>query len=326
MTKQRTRSLPKWMHEKHGAYYLVRQNKWTRLAGNLHDALVEYARLTAGPDSAALGKLVTDVLADLKLTVAESTYGNYVLCSKRVLKAFAKFTPQQIKPHHIARFLDANKKTPGMANFLHAFLRNVFKRAVRWGIVESDPTRDIEKFKMEGRDRLITDDEWKRIKEYASPTLSCLMDMAYLTGQRISDVMKIRYSEITEEGIYIKQKKTKASRLILMTPDLDAAINAARAIHSSVKGLTLFHKSDGAPLVYSTIYEHWRRACAAAGIEAVGKNGAHFHDIRANAATDANEAGMDSMLLLGHTTESSHQRYLRSKATKKAVPLPAKKA
>ncbi len=42
------RTLPRWMHEKHGAYYLVRKNKWHRLAGNLHDALVEYARLTAG--------------------------------------------------------------------------------------------------------------------------------------------------------------------------------------------------------------------------------------------------------------------------------------
>ncbi len=52
------RSLPRWMHEKHGAYYLVRRNKWHRLAGNLHDALVEYARLTSGSAQGALGELV----------------------------------------------------------------------------------------------------------------------------------------------------------------------------------------------------------------------------------------------------------------------------
>ena len=65
------------MHQKHGAYYLVRNNKWTRLAGNLHDALVEYARLTAGPDKGALGDLVSKTLADMKLTVAASTFKNY---------------------------------------------------------------------------------------------------------------------------------------------------------------------------------------------------------------------------------------------------------
>lgn len=315
------RTLPRWMHEKHGAYYLVRKNRWTRLAGNLHDALLEYARLTAGPDDAALADLVSKALADMKLTVAASTFKNYQTCSRRVLEAFAEFTPQQVKPHHIARFLDDNKATPSMANLLHSFLRNMFKRAVRWGIVESDPTRDIEQFKTGGRDRLITDDEWRRIKAHASPTLACLMDLAYLTGQRIGDVMKIKYADITEEGIYVKQEKTKARRLIVMTADLEAAIREARTIHQSVKGLTLFHKRDGKPLAYSTIYGHWRRACAAANVE-----DAHFHDIRANAATEADEAGMDSRTLLGHTTESSHQRYLRSKKVKKATPLPARKS
>lgn len=318
------RALPRWMHEKHGAYYLVRNNKWTRLAVNLHDALVEYARLTTGPDKAALGELVSKALADMKLTVSPSTFKNYKSCSRRVLESFAEFTPQQVRPHHIARFLDDCKSTPSMANLLHSFLRNVFKRAVRWGVIESDPTRDIEQFKTEGRDRLISDDEWKKIKEHASPTLSCLMDMAYLTGQRIGDVMKIRYADITGEGLFVKQDKTKARQLIVMTPDLESAIKAAKAIHQSVKGLTLFHKRDGSPLAYNTIYGHWRRACEAAGIEAVGKSGVHFHDIRANAATDADEAGMDSRSLLGHTTEGSHQRYLRSKKVKKAAPLPAK--
>lgn len=315
------RTLPRWMHQKHGAYYLVRKNKWHRLAGNLHDALVEYARLTAGPETGALAKLVVDVLDDLKTTVAPSTYKNYVTCSRRFLEAFAEFAPQQIKPKHVGRFLDDHKATLSMANLLHSFMRNVFRRAVRWGVVDADPTRDILKFKTEGRDRLITQGEWKRIQAHASPTLRCMMDIAYLTGQRISDVMKIRYSDITEEGVFVKQGKTKVRRLIQMTPDLDAAIKEARAIHQSVKGLTLFHKRDGMPLAYSTMYGHWRRACEAAKVR-----GAHFHDIRAGTATDADEAGMDSKGLLGHTTESSHQRYLRSKKVKKVMPVPARKS
>lgn len=309
------RTLPRWMHLKHGRYYLVRQNKWHPLARNLHDALVEYANLVASDDAGALGDLTQRVLEDMALEVAPATLKNYRTCSRRVLDAFAEFSPQQIRPKHIAQFLDDNKATPSMANLLRSFLKGMFQRAVRWGIVETDPTRDIKPFKTRKRDRYITADEFNRIREHASPTLQCLMDLAYLTGQRIGDVMGIRYADITESGVYVKQQKTGNRVLISMSPDLEAAITQARAIHKSVKGLTLFHKRDGSPLAYNTIYGHWSRACAAAQVE-----DANFHDIRAAAATDAKAQGLDSRTLLGHTTESSHNRYLRSKEVPVAKP------
>jgi hypothetical protein len=53
---------------------------------------------------------------------------------------------------------------------------------------------------------------------------------------------------------------------------------------------------------------------------------APFHDIRASSATDADEAGIDSMALLDHTTESSHKRYKRSKETVVVQPVPARKS
>lgn len=319
------RELPRWMHFKHGRYYLVKNNKWRPLSRDRHDALVEYARLTTVSDDGALQELVLRALAYMKPSIKPSTYKNYVTCSRRVIEAFADFSPKQIRPGHVVQFLDDYRDTPSMGNLLLSFLHGVFVQAVRWEIIPFDPSRDIKKFKTKGRDRLISDHEWKVIKANASPTLSCLMDMAYLTGQRISDVMEMKYSQISVMGIYVKQGKTDARQLILMTPELEAVIRETKMIHNSPKANTLFHKPNGSPLSYNTIYGHWRRACAGAGVEAVGKNGAHFHDIRANAATEADEAGIDSRALLGHTTESSHQRYLRSKKVNRAVPLPVRK-
>lgn len=309
------RTLPRWMHQKHGAYYLVRNNKWTRLSRNLHDALVEYARLTAGPTDGALADLVSRVLADMRETVSEGTYSNYKSSAKRFIEAFVEFTPSQIKPTHIAMFLDDARSTPGAANTLHSFLNGVFKRAVRWGIVESNPVRDIEKFKMSKRDRYITAEEYAAIRQHATPTLQCLMDFAYQTGQRIGECMRIKYADITANGIFFRQKKTNTKVLVAMTPDLEAAISRAKSLHSSVKGLMLFHRRDGSPLKYNTINYQWNKACEAAGIE-----DANFHDIRAAAATDAKAHGLDSKTLLGHTTESSHNRYLRSREIKVATP------
>lgn len=314
------RTLPRWLHRKHGRYYLVRNNQWRPLSRDLHDALVEYARLTARDGGRELQILVDRALKDMDAEVAASTIKNYKVCAKRVLEAFDEFAPSQIKPTHVAQFLDDNKATPSMANLLRSFLRGVFVRAVRWGVVESDPTRDIRPFKTGKRTRYITEGEFAAIRAQATPTLQCLMDIAYITGQRIGDVMGIRYADISDDGLYVEQEKTKARVLIAMTPDLSDAIGRARELHRSVKGLTLFHKRDGSKLSYFTIYGHWRRACHAAGVQ-----DAHFHDIRAASATDAKAAGMDSKTLLGHTTDSSHSRYLRSKTVPLAQPIPARK-
>ncbi|MDX9976324.1 MAG: tyrosine-type recombinase/integrase [FCB group bacterium] len=318
----------RWLHHKHGAYYLVRNNKWTRLSDNLHDALVEYARLTAGKDKGALPELVRRVLDDMEQDVAASTLKNYKTCARRVLDSFVEFSPAQIKPAHIAQFLDDHKSTPSMANLLRAFLKGMFSRAVRWGVVETNPVREIKPFKTGKRTRYITDDEFEKIREQASPTLQCLMDVAYITGQRIGDVMGIRYEDIvpagargagTPAGVYVEQQKTKARVLIEITDDLQAALDTTRAVHCSPRAQTLFHKPDGSPLSYFTIYGHWRRACEDAKV-----GDAHIHDMRAKAATDAKAQGLDSKTLLGHTTDSSHNRYLRDKDVPVAKPVSAR--
>lgn len=89
------RTLPRWMHEKHGAYYLVRRNKWHRLAGNLHDALIEYARLTSGAAQGALGDLVSKSLDDMKLTVASSTFKNYTTSQGEFSRRSLNSTPSK---------------------------------------------------------------------------------------------------------------------------------------------------------------------------------------------------------------------------------------
>lgn len=317
----KARILPRWMHFKHGAYYYVRHGRWRFLSRDRREAFTEYGRLTTNAARGAMSDLVDRALDDMKLTVAASTAKNYTSCAVRVKEAFAEFGPEQVEPVHIAKFLDDNKATPSMANLLRSFLKGVFQRAVRWGVVKANPVRDISQFTTRSRDRYITIDEFDKIKKNASPTMACLMDIAYITGQRIGDCLGMRYADITDTGVFVKQKKTGARILIAMTPDLEEVISRARKLHVSVKGLTLFHRRDGTPIPYNTIYGHWQRACEAAKVE-----NAHFHDIRAAAATDAKDAGLDSKTLLGHTTESSHNRYLRSKETKVAAPNKARKS
>ncbi len=49
---------------------------------------------------------------------------------------------------------------------------------------------------------------------------------ALFTGQRASDVAKMRWSEVSEHGIWVVQKKTKAKLLVPIHPDLRAILEA----------------------------------------------------------------------------------------------------
>lgn len=143
-----------------------------------------------------------------------------------------------------------------------------------------------------------------------TPTLQVVMDLCYLTGQRIGDVLAIRHADLTENGIVFEQQKTGARLCVAWSDDLRSVVAESKALHQSLRGMTLLHTRQGKPFAYWTVRTLWDRACSAAMVK-----DAHIHDIRAKSATDAKKAGVDSMALLGHKSEAVHQRYLRSKET-----------
>jgi integrase len=308
------------MHLKSGRYYYVFRNKWVGLSRDYHDALVEYAKLTR-PAQSGMQELLDAFIADIRPTVARSTLRTYACAADKLRSAFREFAPHQVKPMHVAQVLDHHKATPAMANIMRNVLKQAFAQAVRSGLAETNPVRDIKPFKEHKRDRYLTAAEFAAIRAQATPTLAAIMDVCYITGQRIGDVLAIRYADITDDGLYFKQQKTGNRLRVEMTEDLRQAVDAARALHKSVKGLTLFHTRQGKPFAYWTIRTLWNRATAAAGIE-----DAHIHDIRARAATDAKAQGLDSRALLGHTTEGAHNRYLRSKEVPTVRPVKVGKA
>ena len=314
-----SRKLPPRLHYKSGRYYYVHRNKWTALSRDYSEALKEYAMLIR-PASSGMQELLDTWLEHIRPSVAKATHKSYRSACEKLRKAFAEFAPHQVRPMHVAQVLDHYKATPATANVLRNVLKQSFAWAVRTGLAEINPVRDIQPFRENKRTRYITESEFAAIQAKATPTLAAIMDVCYLTGQRIGDVLAIRYADIDETGIFFQQQKTGNRLRVQMTDDLRQAIDNAKALHSSVKGLTLFHTRQGKPFAYWTIRTLWDRATSAAGIEDV-----HIHDIRAKAATDAKAQGLDSQALLGHTTETAHSRYLRSKEVPVVEPVRMRK-
>ena len=200
-----------------------------------------------------------------------------------------------MKPKHVAAIMDAWRDKPAMANRLSTVLKLAFNLAVRAGQCDSNPVTSIAPNASNKRTRYLSDQESQAIWTAAPPALRCIMDLAYLTGQRIGDVLAIRQLDLTERGIEIDQDKTGKRLTIRWTPDLRAAVDAAKTLHSTAK-LILLAQRNGKPRSYSGVRDLWDRAC-----------------LRAKAITDARKQGLNPQHLAGHTTEAQTVRYLRGR-------------
>ena len=299
---------PPCFYAKHGAFYLVKANKWTRLGTDLGLALTEYARHMQTGEQRGMPKLIDDVLAKVKPRLAESTQEQYAYAAKVLKRKLAPFEPHEVKARHVAQVQDSLAATPNMANRVISFLRLVFVDAVNRQLVDSNPCNGIPRLPEEKRKSLITDAEWQAIHDKAGPRLQIIMRLQYLTGQRIGDVLSIKRSQLTDDGILFEQQKTGARLVVRWTPDLRAAVEAAKALAGGVPSVTLLRSATGGPPDYRSVAEQFARAAEAAGVEDVRLN-----DGRAKSATTAKQQGKSARALLGHTSETMTQRYLRDK-------------
>jgi len=308
----KTRDLPPRCYQKHGAFFFVdKTGKWNPLGRDKDAALVKYATLAAQPGMADMGTvkgLVDTALPLLLRGKAKSTCEQYAKCATRIKTIFAEFKVDDVRPKHIAQVKMSMQATPNMANRMLAVLRLLFGYAVEQQLCEWNPTIGIKPFPEAKRDRLLSSAEIDKVLAVAPPRLKALVNLLRLTGQRIGDVLALRRSAITDEGMVFVQEKTGAKLTIRWTPDLRAAVDDALTLHSGVKALTLFCTRNGGQPAYKTVYDQWSAAVKAAGLE-----NANLHDLRAVAVTDAFRQGLDPQALAGHTNRAMTERYIREK-------------
>lgn len=305
--------LPQCVYRKHGAYWYVKCNQWTRLGSDLTSALAAYARLIDAPLD-GLPALLERTLADAAERVRPSTLAQYQVAARKLDAVFAEFGPSQVEPRHVARMMDHYRAQPAMANRLRTVLKLTFDTAVRAGLVTANPVTPIAPHRTRRRTRYLTDTEYRAIHATASPVLRAIMDLAYLTAQRISDVLAIRLQDLTAEGIEIDQSKTSKRLTLIWTPDLREAVAGAKAqlprsrIVRLGEPAYLLGQRNGKIRSYRGVKDVWDRACTRAGVE-----DAHLHDLRAKSLTDAKRQGLDAQRLAGHSTEAQTVRYLRGR-------------
>lgn len=310
--RTKNRHLPPCIYKRGPSYYLVKGGKWERLGTNLATVLAEYGRRLEQP-AGGMADLIDRVLLHIAPAKSPTTNKQYRKIGDKLKEIFVEFTPEQVQSKHVAAIKVRFAHTPFYANRLVSVLRLVFGFAVEWQLVGANPAIGITRHAEAKRERYITDAEYRAIYTHAGERLRAIMDLCYLTGQRISDVLRIRYGDLTEAGIAFRQGKTGAKLLVTWNESLRATVARAKALHGNVQALTLLHNRRGKPPDYSTVKIQWDKARKAAGVP-----DARIHDLRAKALTDAKRQGFNPQTLAGHTDGRMTERYIRLRETPEA--------
>lgn len=140
------------------------------------------------------------------------------------------------------------------------------------------------------------------------------MDLAVLTGQRISDLCAMSWEDVREGYLYVEQKKTGAKLAIPVALRLDELDMSLEGILAKCRNLSggknIISSTAGKALSPATVSGNFRKARELSGLSFSGEPPS-FHELRSlSARLYDKQAGEDfAQHLLGHKSGVMTAKY-----------------
>lgn len=227
----------------------------------------------------------------------------------------------------IAQLLDEyiTAGQPRMAQVVRSVLIDVFKEAQHYGevppgynpaLATKQPRRKIT------RQRLSLE-EWQKIFDIADSShryMGNAMLLALVTGQRLGDISRMKFSDIWDDHLHIIQEKTGSKIAIPLSLRLNAINWSLRDVVARCRDYAIspylvhFFRSTsqaerGAQVKSNTLTMNFSKARDLAGIDWGEGTPATFHEQRSLSERLYKEQGLDTQKLLGHKTQQQTDRY-----------------
>jgi integrase len=225
----------------------------------------------------------------------------------------------QITPVHVRQYLDW-RGAPVRANREIALFSHMFNRAREWGLtIHSNPCAGVRKHRELGREVYVTDVQYKAVWEVADEPLRNAMDLAYLTGQRPADVLRMTVDDLSDDHLNVRQGKTGKKLRIALTGELLDLVQRLKRYREQRSALSaqLVVLEDGSAMGYVTLRSRFDRAR-----RKVPGAAWQLRDLRAKAASDKADAAplLDVRDQLGHGSVKMTEHYVRGRRGKKVTP------
>jgi integrase len=154
---------------------------------------------------------------------AESTISNADKHIKRLKGApFAHLEMPKITTVHLSRYLDelVESSGNGSAANIRARLLDIFAFAITKGHVATNPVEPTMLPKYEAVRGRLSLDQFKALRDKAEPWLANAMNLALLSGQRVSDVASMKFADVKHGYLHVTPKKAQGKTKVKYAVDI----------------------------------------------------------------------------------------------------------
>lgn len=246
----------------------------------------------------------------------------------RLFNEHCGMTPMdQITTLHISEIIDQVKAKGHnrMAQVVRLVLVDVFKEAQHVGVVP--PGHNPALATRQPRNKVIRQrlslEEWQCILLQAKtmrPYLVNGMLLAMVTGQRIGDICKMKFTDIWDDHLHIEQEKTGSRLAIPLALECNALnISLAEVIaqcRDAVVSKYLVHYRHatsqaprGGQLTTSNLTTAFKKARDKSGLTWSENSAPTFHEQRSLSERLYRQQGIDTQRLLGHKSSKMTEKY-----------------
>lgn len=306
-----SRTLPRHLRYKHGAYYydaiVHGKRTWKRLGTDYGQALREWAELEGRetPSLRTLADAIGRYLADSTRRLRPSTLAAYEQNAKMILPVLGALPLDGLKREHVYEYVRRRGNVSG--NRERALISATYTWALNAGLFHGqNPAAGLRYRNTERiRDRYITDAELDRLVLAAKGRWQIIIRFAYATALRQGDIIALTLLAATDEGVLVRISKTGKRLLIGWSDEVRALWRQAAGMRIGAQ--PLFPARGGGHYTKGGFKAEWRKIKLRAGLPDI-----HFHDVRKKSSSDF-EDERDANALLDHADPRTTHKIYRVK-------------
>lgn len=250
--------------------------------------------------------------------IGDKTKANRRGALTHVLAGLGERTISSVRPHEVSGMIQRIAVLhPQTAKRVLFEATDLFNEAMNYGWIDRNPSASVKAPVCRIQRKRLTLDQWRLIRAHAvdhlPPWVARMMTLAVITGQRRSDLVKMRFADVWDDHLHIEQAKTGARLALPTALRLDAlgltlgdAIEACRAY--AVGAEFMLRKHNGEQLGDASLSARFEAAREAV-IPAAGGVPASLHECRSLSERLYRAQGVDTMVLLGHKHQAMTDVY-----------------
>ncbi|WP_127110426.1 site-specific integrase [Pararhodobacter zhoushanensis] len=299
------RELPKFVYPKgkRGYLYFCRGKTTQRIQADFGtpEFWAEYAIALKGRAPVRPGKTFTALIESYKRSnrfsrLAPRTKADYDKVLTFIVDRIGGLDPAKMQRRSVIAYRDENAGAVRFANYLVQILRILFEHAHDIGWRNDNPAKGVSLLKSTAAPR----EPWpadlvEAFRAKATGPALLIFELCLGTGQRISDVLRMRWNDIEAGGVNVTQGKTGARLWVPLTPQLRAVLAV-----TAKDGLTIVTTRGGRMMSYKTAQGHVMRVRLQ-----IGGEGHDIHGLRHTAASELARLGCSDELIQSVTGHSS---------------------